>query len=164
MKRLIVSLFAVAALTVMAGSAFADAPNGFVSSEFNLPIAPPGVFVDCLGEYVYGDRLVEARTRVLTTSTGTVHVVDKWKMTHYLTSTSGKVWVGQGVSPFVSSVRLAAGETTRWVLQVHEVPMDEGVPTLVYQNDYRLVLNAKGEVVVFEDEEPMSFRCLGPKK
>ena len=165
MKKLIGSLFAIAALTLVAGGAVAKDPVGNEVLPFEFDNPP--VYIECVGEIVNGHVVGETRYHEFTTPSGTFHIVDQWRFKVYQTGTiSGRVWVGYGVSPFQTNTKLEKGQVVQWVSNIKFVPVDEHAPTHFYKNSFKITVNANGEVVVFNDEVPASegFKCVGSNK
>jgi len=79
MKKFIVSLFAMAPLTLVASGAFAQGPIGTQVLEFGFDNGP--MYIDCVGEVVTRYVYVETRTHEFETSSGTYHFIDNWHMT-----------------------------------------------------------------------------------
>jgi len=164
MKKLSSSLVAVAALTLVAGGASAKDPVGNEVRPFEYDNSP--VYIECLGEIVNSHVVGEARYHEFTTPSGTFHIVDQWKFKVYVTGTiSERAWVGSAVSPFQMTAKVEKGLVQQWVSKMRFVPVDEHAPAFVYENSFKVTVNANGDVVVFNDEVPApeGFRCLGPK-
>ena len=120
MKKLIGSLFTIAALTLVASGAFAKDPVGNEVLPFEFDNPP--VYIDCVGEIVNGHVVGESRYHEFTTPSGTFHVVDQWRFKVYQTGTiSGRVWVGYGVSPFQMNTRVEKGQVQQWVSNIRFV-------------------------------------------
>jgi hypothetical protein len=166
MKKLIGFMFAVAALTLVASGAFAKGPIGTQVLEFGFDNGP--MYIDCVGEVVSRYIYVETRTHEFETSSGTYHFMDNWHMTAYHVGTiSGRVWVGEGVSPYHLNARLEKGQVEQWVTNSNFVEVGEHAPAYSYTAAFKVTVNANGEVVVLhEDEDPLGaeFKCLGPKQ
>jgi len=165
MKKLIGSSFAVAALTLVAGGALAKDPvrNEVLPFEFDNP----PVYNDCVGEIVNGHVVGETRYHEFTTPSGTFHIVDQWRFKVFQTGTiSGRVWVGYAVSPFQMNTRVEKGQVEQWVSNIKFIPLDEKAPAYFYNDDFKITVNANGELVVLHEEDLVgaNFRCLGPKE
>jgi len=164
MRKLIGSLFASAVMTLAAGGAIAKDSIGTVVLPFEYDNQP--VYVDCLGEIVDGHVVGEARYHQFTTPSGVFHILDQWRFSIYTVGTiSGRVWVSRAVSPFQMNTKLEKGAVQQWVSKAMFVPLGEHAPAFVYENSFKVTVNANGDVVVFNDEIPPSegFRCLGRK-
>jgi len=162
MKKL---LFAIAIATLAVGGAFAKGPIGTVIVPFEYENPP--FYVPCLGEYVKGYGIGEARFHLFETPSGTVHILDNWNTwTVYNTGmTSGTIWVGYGVGPYQSNIRLEKGEVLQWVSKGRFVPIDGHGPEWFGGGSFKLTINANGEVVVLNaTPEPGEFKCVGPTK
>ena len=165
MKKLIGSLFTIAALTLVASGAFAKDPVGNEVLPFEFDNPP--VYIDCVGEIVNGHVVGETRYHEFTTPAGTFHVVDQWRFKVYQTGTiSGRVWVGYAVSPFQMNTKLEKGQVQQWVSNIKFIPLDEKAPAYFYNDDFKITVNANGELVVLHEEDVLNvnYRCLGPKK
>jgi len=157
------SLLAIAASTLIASSTFAGGANGIVVVQFPLP--QESFYVDCLGEYITHDVYVEARDHTITTPSGTVHIVDNWTWTSYDVGVStGRVWVGRAVSPGPVNFKLGKGTVVHWIVSARFTPLDADSPTMIGKNQFQMITNANGDLVVFHDVDPISevFRCIGP--
>jgi hypothetical protein len=164
MKKLIVSLFAVAALTLVASGAFAKGPIGTQVLEFEFDNGP--MYIDCVGEVVTRYVTVETRYHEFETPSGTFHLMDNWHFTVYHVGTiTGRVWVGEGVSPYHLNTRLEKGQVEQWVSTVNFIALGERAPAYSYKDAFKVTVNANGELVVLHEEDLTGegFRCLGPK-
>ena len=164
MKKLIASMFAVAALMLVAGGAFARDPVGNEVLPFEFDNPP--WYNDCVGEMVTRHVVGETRYHEFETPSGTFHIVDQWRFKVYQTGTiSGRVWVGDAVSPFQMNTRVEKGQVVQWVSNIRFVPLDEHAPAFFYMDDFKITVNANGELVVLHEEDftGEGFRCLGPK-
>ena len=164
MKTFIGSLFAVAALTLVASGAFARDPvgNDVLPFEFDNP----PVYNDCVGEMVTRHVVGETRYHAFETPSGTFHLIDNWRFKVYQTGTiSGRVWVGHAVSPFQMNARVEKGQVVQWVSNIRFIPLDDNTPAYFYMDDFKITVNANGELVVLHEEDLVgaNFRCLGPK-
>jgi len=166
MKKLIGSLFATAVLTLVAGGAFAKGPIGTQVLEFDFDNG--SMYIDCVGEVVTRHVFVETRIQEFETPSGTYHFMDNWHTTAYHVGTiSGRVWVGDLVSPYHLNARLVKGMVEQWVTNSNFVEVGEHAPAYSYTAAFKVTVNANGEVVVLhEDEDPLGadFKCLGPKQ
>ena len=164
MRKLIGSLSAIVALTLVASGVFAKDPVGNEVLPFEFDNPP--VYNDCVGEIVNGHVVGETRYHEFTTPSGTFHIVDQWRFKVYQTGTiSGQVWVGSGVSPFEMNTKLEKGEVQQWVSNIKFVPVGEKAPAYFYEDDFKITVNANGKLVVLHEEDLVgaNFRCLGPK-
>ena len=165
MKKLIGALFAAAVMTLVASGAYAKDPVGNEVLPFEFDNPP--VYIECVGEIVNGHVVGEARYHEFETPSGTFHIVDQWRFKVYQTGTiSGRVWVGHAVSPFQMNTRVEKGQVVQWVSNIRFVPLDEKAPAFFYQDDFKITVNANGELVVLHEEDLVgaNFRCLGPKE
>ena len=164
MKKLIGSSFAVAALTLVASGAFARDPVGNEVLPFEFDNPP--VYIECLGEIVNGHVVGETRYHEFETPSGAFHIVDQWRFKVYHTGTiSGRVWVGVAVSPLEMNVKVEKGEVQQWVSNIKFIAPGEKAPTYFYEDDFKITVNANGQLVVLHEEDLVgaNFRCLGPK-
>ena len=165
MKKLVIALFGIAALTLVASGAFAKDPVGNEVLPFEFDNPP--VYIECLGEIVNGHVVGETRYHEFTTPSGTFHIVDQWRFKVYHTGTlSGRVWVGYAVSPFQMNTKLEKGQVVQWVSTIKFVPVGEKAPAYFYEDDFKITVNANGELVVLHEEDVLNlnYRCLGPQK
>lgn len=165
MKKLLCSSFAVAALALVAGGAFAKDPVGNEVLPFEFDVEP--FYTDCVGEITTGQAVGETRYHEFTTPSGTFHLIDNWRFTVYRVGTiTGRVWIGHAVSPFQMNTKLEKGGVQQWVSNIKFVPVDEKSPAFFYMDDFKITVNANGELVVLHEEDLVgaNFRCLGPKE
>ena len=165
MRKLIGSLSAIVALTLVASGAFAKDPVGNEVLPFEFDNPP--VYNDCVGEIVNGHVVGETRYHEFTTPSGTFHIVDQWRFKVFQTGTiSGRVWVGYAVSPFQMNTRVEKGQVEQWVSNIKFIPLGEQAPAYFYHDDFKITVNANGELVVLHEEDLVgaNFRCLGPKE
>jgi hypothetical protein len=155
-------LIAVAVLLLANGGAFAGSPKGIEVVNFTLTHS---FYLPCLGEQIDTETSIEARQHLVETPSGTIHIIDNWQMIQYaVSSTSGQVWVGRGVSPFQMNIR--AGEVQQWTSTGRYVPVDGHAPAFIYTNTFKVTINANGQLVVDRPDVPESegFKCVGPNK
>ena len=165
MRKLIGSLSAIVALTLVASGVFAKDPVGNEVLPFEFDNPP--VYNDCVGEIVNGHVVGETRYHEFETPSGTFHIVDQWRFKVYQTGTiSGQVWVGSGVSPFEMNTKLEKGEVQQWVSNIKFFAPGEKAPAYFYEDDFKITVNANGELVVLHEEDLVgaNFRCPGPKE
>ena len=165
MKTLLCSSFAVAALALVAGGAFAKDPVGNEVLPFEFDNPP--VYNHCVGEIVTRHVVGETRYQEFETPSGVFHIVDQWRFKVTQTGTiSGRVWVGYGVSPFQLNTKVEKGQVQQWVNNVKFVVPGEKSPSFFYKDDFKITVNANGELVVLHEEDLVgaNFRCLGPKE
>ena len=165
MKKLLCSLFAVAPLALVASGAFAKDPVGTEVLPFEFDVE--AWYTDCVGEITTGHVIGETRYHEFTTPSGTFHLIDSWRFTAYRVGTiTGRVWVGHAVSPFQMNTKLEKGGVEQWVSNIKFVPVDENSPAFFYMDDFKITVNANGELVVLHEEDLVgaNFRCLGPKE
>ena len=76
------------------------------------------------------------------------------------------MWVGYAVSPLQMNTRVEKGQVMQWVTSMRFIRLGEKAPAYFYQNDFRVTVNANGELVVIhgEDSPDVAYRCLGPKE
>lgn len=165
MMKLNGSLWAVAALALVASGAFAKDPVGNEVLPFEFDNPP--WYNHCVGEVVTRHVVGETRYHEFETPSGTFHIIDQWKFKVYQTGTiSGRVWVGYAVSPFQMNARVEKGEVQQWVSNIKFIPLDERSPAFFYEDDFKITVNANGELVVLHEEDFVgaNFRCLDPKQ
>lgn len=147
----------------MAGSVLAGEPRGVQTYEFSYTAEG---YVPCLGEIVSFDATVEVRGHVFSTKNGTVHVLDNWTITQFATGQStGREWLGKGVSPFQSNTKVDGSGVTQWVSRVRFDPVTKGDPALIGEDQFKVTINANGELVVERLPHPglEGLRCLPAK-
>ena len=162
MKKL---LSGIAVATLAVGGAFAKGPVGtqIISFEYENPV----FYVACLGEELRGYGFVEARFHQFETPSGTVHILDNWNTwtIYEIGLTSGTIWVGHGVGPSQSNIRLEKGQVTQFVSKGRFVPIDGHGPEWFGGGSFKLTINANGEVVVLNTTpDPGEFKCVGSTK
>ena len=97
--RKITPVLVSAALMGFCGAALANNKMQTIEFDGGIPSSDP-VWVECLGEYVYGPFHVTAKTHAFETPSGTFHFVENWDLTQELTGAStGRVWLIKSVSP-----------------------------------------------------------------
>jgi hypothetical protein len=74
--------------------------------------------------------------------------------------------VGYAVSPFQMNTKLEKGQVVQWVSNIKFIAPGEKAPAYFYQDDFKITVNANGELVVLHEEDLVgaNFRCLGPKE
>lgn len=165
MQKLLGSLLAVAALMLVASGTFAKDPVGNEVLPFEFDNPP--VYNNCFGEIVNGHVVGETRYHEFETPSGTFHIVDQWRFKVYHTGTiSGRVWVGYAVSPSQINTKVEKGQVAQWVSNIKFVEAGENAPAYIYQNSFKVTVNANGELVVLHDGDVVGdyFRCFGPKE
>jgi hypothetical protein len=154
------TLLLLALTPFIAGNAFAGEPRGIQTYEIPELF---DVYIPCLGEVVRVNSSTEGRGHVFETQKGTVHVIDNWFIHQMITGlSSGREWLGEGVSPFQMNIKVDGSGVNQWVSRIRWVPMDKGDPTVTYQNQFKVTVNAAGELVLVRPETPIeeAFRCL----
>ena len=63
------------------------------------------------------------------------------------------MWVGDAVSPFQMNTRVEKGQVVQWVSNIRFVPLDEHAPAFFYMDDFKITVNANGELVVLHEED-----------
>ena len=158
------SMMALSALAVIfAGGAMAAEPRGVQTYEFS---GSNDAYFPCAGEIVRVDYIVQGRGHAFETKNGTVHFVDNWVIHHTLTGLStGREWIGEGVSPYQGSVKVDQGGVTQWVSRIRYTPVVKGDPKFMYENRFKVTVNANGDLVVERLDVPFEdgFRCLPTK-
>lgn len=161
MKTTMMALSALA--VIFAGGAMAAEPRGVQTYEFS---GSEEVYFPCAAEIVREDYIIQGRGHVFETKNGTVHFVDNWVIHQTLTGLStGREWIGEGVSPYQGSVKVDQSGVTQWVSRVRYTPVVKGDPRFMYENQYKVTVNANGELVVERLDVPREdgFRCLPTK-
>jgi hypothetical protein len=158
-------LIAAAVLTLVAGGAFGkdQVGNEVLTFEFDNP----PWYNHCVREIVNGHVIGEIRYHEFETPSGSFHIVDQWRFKVYATGTiSGRVWVGSAVSPLEMNTKLEKGQVQQWVSNIRFIALGEKAPAYFYQDDFKITVNANGELVVLHEEDLVgaNYRCLGPKE
>ena len=154
-------LWVGAALMVVSGAALGGDSRGIQFVSWSESLAP--TYVNCLGENLTGDSYIKSRFHAFETAAGTFHIVDNWAITVYrVGSITGRAWRGQAVSPFQDNVKLGKGEVVQWVVRSRMTPLDENSPVLLYQEAFKLTINAKGDLVVLREpvDDSEAYTCL----
>lgn len=159
------SLLVGAVAVLCTASALAADPRGIVTYTGVEP-SPPPFYLDCVNEVVSITSTYEARFHRFETTSGTTHVLDNWRYsTLYTGLTTGRQWLGTGVSPLHFNARivpgLVYGFTSASRMSLLDGPPN---PAFIFTNNYKLTMNALGEVVV--EIVPVSgepYVCLGRK-
>jgi hypothetical protein len=161
MKTKIMALSALA--VIVAAGAMAAEPRGIQTYEFQESFEQ---YWPCADEMVRVNGIIEVRSHLFETKNGTLHLIDSWFIHHAVTGlSSGREWIGEGVSPFQASLKADQGGVSQWVSRIRYTPVVAGDPKFMYQNEYKVTVNANGELVVERLADPMedAFRCLSKK-
>jgi hypothetical protein len=158
------SMMTLSAMAVIfAGGAMAAEPRGVQAYEFSDSYE---LYFPCAAEMLRVDSFVQGRGHVFETKNGTVHIVDNWTIHETLTGlSSGREWIGEGVSPYLGSVKVDQSGVTQWVSLIRHTPVVKGDPKFMYENRYKVTVNADGDLVVERLDVPFEdgFRCLPTK-
>jgi hypothetical protein len=138
--------FGSVAATLLAGGALAANPGGTIS-------------------YTGTESYPPFYLHTFETAGGTVHILDNWSFTTLYTSVSGRQWISYGVSPAHLNLRLDKGSVVGYTSSSRAMPVDGGPnPSFIFNSNYKVTMNALGEVVVEIVPVPGgNFTCLGPK-
>ena len=161
MKTRIMTLGALA--VIVAGGAMAAEPRGVQTYEFSESVEQ---YVPCLDEVVRIDGVVQVRGHAFETKNGPIHVLDNWFIHQTATGlSSGREWIGEGVSPFQATQKVGQSIVAQWVTRIRYTPLESGDPMFMYQNEYKVTVNANGELVVERVVDPpeKAYPCLGKK-
>ncbi len=161
------SLFGISAMALVTSGALAADPRSMDVFSWTEPLDPPGQYVPCLNEYIVGERVLETSCHEFETTPGTYHIVDNWRIAVYYEGlSSGNHWVGHGRSPFQLNLKLDQGQVVQWVSHVQMMPLEDGGPRWVYENEFKVTVNANGDLVVEHVDVPEveGYGCLGPTK
>jgi hypothetical protein len=155
--------FGSVAATLLAGGALAANPGGTIS--YTGTESYPPFYLDCVNEVVSATANYESRFHTFETAGGTVHILDNWSFTTLYTSVSGRQWISYGVSPAHLNLRLDKGSVVGYTSSSRAMPVDGGPnPSFIFNSNYKVTMNALGEVVVEIVPVPGgNFTCLGPK-
>lgn len=163
MKR---SLIAFVAMTCIASGAFAKDPVGIKVIDFSVADTESR-YLECVGEYVSGYYLGQARVHEFLTPSGVYHFVDNWSFKRYFVGVNtGRVWIGDAVSPSQTNARLSATQVQQWTSEIIYRLEGESAPAFKYHYTFKMTVNANGEPVVLRDSGDVSlaYKCLGPGK
>ena len=152
--------FAFVAMAVLvAGYAHGDASHAIQTYE---RLDNWSFYIPCLGQVVDVVGLIEIRYHEFETKGGTIHVVDNWSIHHLVSDPLGREWLGEGVSPFQLSTKLAKGQVVQWISRIRYAPQTPETPRFMFENQFKVTVDANGELRVFHDEAPSAdwYRCL----
>ena len=159
------ALLAITALTVVAGISSAGEPRGIQVYSFEDDL--PELYIDCLNERIRRTVSVEGRFHSFDTASGVAHVIDNWMFTVYAVgAVTGRIWVGHAKSPYQSNVRLETTGVEQFISRIRFKPLDEGSPMWMWENQFKITVNANGDVVAFHPSDDPSYegtRCLPNK-
>lgn len=161
MKTRIMTLGALA--VIVAGGAMAAEPRGVQTYEFSESVEQ---YVPCLDEVVRIDGVVQVRGHAFETKNGPIHVLDNWFIHQTATGlSSGREWIGEGVSPFQGSQKVGQSIVAQWVSRIRYTPVAAGDPKFMYENEFKVTVNANGELVFERLDDPPEerYRCPGAK-
>jgi len=158
-------LLAITAMTLAAGISSAGEPRGVQVFPFENVL--PDLYIDCLGEDIERTVSGEMRFHVFETAKGSVHVIDNWMFTVYAVgATTGRIWVGHAKSPYQSNGKLYERGVEQFISRIRFQPLDEGSPMWMWENQFKMTINASGDLVAYHASDDPSYegtRCL-PKK
>lgn len=159
-------LLAITAMTLAAGISSAGEPRGI--QVYTFENNPPELYIDCLGEKIQRTVSGEARFHSFETASGVVHVIDNWMFTVYAVGVvTGRIWVGHAKSPYQSNVKLGTSGVEQWISRIRFKPLDEGSPMWMWENQFKITVNANGDLVAYHAEDDPSYegnRCLANDK
>lgn len=159
--RKITPVLVSAALMGFCGAALANNKMQTIEFDGGIPSSDP-VWVECLGEYVYGPFHVTAKTHAFETPSGTFHFVENWDLTQELTGAStGRVWLIKSVSPATDNL-VKTGEVFGYTEIALARPVDQG-PKWRYNLNVKAKFDENGGLVSFSVKFATGdFKCLGP--
>jgi hypothetical protein len=159
-------LLAITALTLAAGISSAGEPRGIQVYTFENVM--PELYIDCLGESIQRTVSGEARFHMFETAKGAVHVIDNWMFTVYAVGAiTGRIWVGHAKSPYQSNGKLYERGVEQFVARIRFQPLDEDSPMWMWENQFKITINANGDLVAYHAEDDPSYegtRCLPNKE
>lgn len=159
-------LLAITAMTLAAGISSAGEPRGIQVYTFENVL--PELYIDCLGESIERTVSGESRFHMFETAMGSVHVIDNWMFTVYAVGvTTGRIWVGHGKSPYQSNGKLYERGVEQFVSRIRFQPLDEDSPMWMWENQFKIAINANGDLVAYHAEDDPSYegtRCLPNEK
>ena len=154
----------VALAVLVAGGAMAAEPRGIQTYEF--ADSAVDVSIECLNEMVRFEGIIQVRTHMYETKNGPVHLVENWFIHQTATGlSSGREWIGEGVSPFQATQKVGQSIVAQWVTRIRYTPVEAGDPMFMYQNAFKVTVNANGELVMERAVDPPeeAYPCLGKK-
>ena len=156
-----------------AGVAAAGPPKGIQHYDWSFEWFPEGIYVPCLNDTLTGMVYVTTRSHSFETPSGTVHMVESFFGTGYVYSnTTGNSWSLRFAIPITGNVVLGKGETYNVAQNENYVPDVGDGRHWFYASNYKLTVNANGELVVERSVPPDDgewqmgdyTRCVGNDK
>jgi len=155
-------LLGIAMATLLAVPAIAKGPIG--TQVLPIEVVSASVYVACLDEDVIGYVSGETRYHEFQTSSGTIHVLDKWSVTGYLVGqTTGRVWRADVRSPFQLNAKLENGVVNQYVESGRYLPLEGHAPAIISSGTWKITVNANGDLVVLHEMDAQGWHCVGPK-
>jgi hypothetical protein len=144
---------------IIAGGAMAGEPRGIQTAQFENTF---DAYIPCLDEVTSNEVRVEVRYHVFETAAGTFHVIDNWTLHRVVTAPSGRAWLGRGVSPYQFNAKVGKGVAEQFIARLRLMPITDDTPIMLFQNQFKITVNANGDLVVLHEENPTEelFRCL----
>ena len=155
------TMSAIGVVMLVAGSAWGN-NNGVQNYTFDMGPGPSGFYIDCLGENVSWVWHITGTGHDFVTPSGTYHLLDNWNAWGEFTGlTTDRTWVGKLKSPFQWNA--GPGQTNQWVSKAIMKPLTGDGPMFVFENQFKITVNANGELVVDRPDDGLedTFRCLG---
>jgi hypothetical protein len=158
-----VSIICAMGVAVVVAASTAWGNNGVQFYEFDSPVPSPGFYVPCLGENIAGVEHITGTYHEVVTPSGTYHLLDNWKFWGEWTGlVTGRTWVSQGLSPYQDNI--GPGYAGQWVSKIKYTPLDGDGPIFFWENEFKITVNANGELVVdrsFNPNPEELTRCVG---
>lgn len=162
LPRIIATGCLVGLATLAAGISSAGEPRGI--QVYTFENVPPDLYIDCLGETIQRTVSGEARFHMFETASGVVHVIDNWVFTVYAVGAiTGRIWVGHAKSPYQYNYKLEKGGVDQFVSRILFKPLDEASPMWMWENQFKITVNANGDLVAYHAVDDPSYegtRCL----
>lgn len=170
MRSVLPRIVAVGCLVAFAalagGSSSAGEPRGIQVYPFEYVL--PELYIDCLGEEIQRTVSGETRFHSFQTASGVAHVIDNWSFTVYAVgAVTGRIWVGHAKSPYQSNIKLGTNGVEQFISRIRFEPLDEGSPMWMWENQFKITVNANGDVVAYHESDDPRYegtRCLPSKE
>ena len=156
------SAFIAVSCALVASTAFCGEPRGIQTSSFPVSYS---FYAPCLGDVLTVTGTIYVRSHVFETNSGVLHIVNNWYYDQFASSASGREWFNIGNSPYQANIRLEDGLVENAAVKGHFKPLTDDTPGLFMTGQFKMTVNANGEVVV-QFETGWDFpndKCVGPK-
>ena len=88
---------------------------------------------------------------------------DNWSDPYAVGAITGRIWVGHAKSPYQSNGKLYAKGVEQYIIRIRFQPLDEDSPTWMWEDQFKITVNANGDVVAYHESDDASYegtRCL----